>query len=357
MRRGGRAALVIGAVLLIAGQLLSVSRVSADDTWAIDSWIELSGTSPAAGCAIESSVELRRDGYAAEGIEVLLALYVGDELISADRVATDEDGIAFLEIDASDAEGADAWIDVTLNDEYWWGTASSPGSGDTCFDGYLLQNEAGNIPGFAVSSMEETATEAFYDEDSGSDVESAGGAFIPEVGFYVQQRNLSCEYASLYIATAAWNSPVSEYAFDEVVGYSANPHQGFRGDINGWWGNTVDYGVYPEALSYGLAQFGYVGDVFYGGGDASGLISRIDQGIPTLVWLGLWGDQSFFEYGDDGTGYKLTAGYHVGVVYGYDDGGVYFSDPALGGSRYYDWDTFMYYWSVLDGMSLGVYPG
>ena len=156
MRRGGRAALAIGAILLIAGQLLPASRVSADDTWSIDSWIELSGTSPAAGCAIESAVELRRDGYAVEGIEVLLALYVGEELISADRIATDEDGIAYLAIDTTEAEGQSAWIDVTLNDEYWWGTASSPGSGDSCIDGYMLHNEQGAIPGFAVAT-EDTA--------------------------------------------------------------------------------------------------------------------------------------------------------------------------------------------------------
>ena len=32
---------------------------------------------------------------------------------------------------------------------------------------------------------------------------------IPEVGFYVQQRNLSCEYAAVYMATAAWGSGIS----------------------------------------------------------------------------------------------------------------------------------------------------
>ena len=355
MRRGGRAALAIGAILLLAGQVLTVSRVSADDTWAIDSWIELSGTSPAAGCAIESSVELRRDGYAAAGIEVFMALYVGEELVSSDRVATDEDGIAFLTLDGDEADGAAAWIDVTLNDEYWWGTAASPGRGDSCVDGYLLQNESGEIGALSISA--EQARAAAPDEDeSVAATDAAGGVVIPEVGFYVQQRNLSCEYASLYIATAAWNNPISEYSFDEVVGWSQNPHWGFRGDINGQWGNTTDYGVYPEALSSALGQFGYVGDVFYGDGDATTLTSRIDQGIPTLVWLGLWGDQTFLEYGEDGTAYALTAGYHVGVAYGYDDGGVYFSDPAIGGSRYYDWATFMYYWNVLDGMSLAVYP-
>ena len=354
MRRVGRAALAIVGALLIGGQALPMSRASAEDASTVDSWIELSATSPAADCPISASVELRRGGFAVAGTEVLMALYVDSELVSADRIATDDDGIAFLEIDGSAADGEDAWVDITLNDQYWWGHPVAPGAGDGCSDGYLLDEKSGWAPSDAVSTGD-TAEDAFLDDESGSDaVESGSGSFIPEVGFYVQQRNLSCEYASLYIATAAWNDPVSEYAFDESVGWSANPHWGFRGDINGWWGNTDDYGVYPEALAAALPQFGFVGSVFYGG--AGQLMAEIDAGVPTLVWLGLWGDQSFYEYGDDGTAYKLTAGYHVGVAYGYDDGGVYVSDPALGGSRYYDWGTFMYYWNVLDGMALGVSP-
>ncbi|HQY32156.1 MAG TPA: hypothetical protein PK691_12740, partial [Thermomicrobiales bacterium] len=72
---------------------------------------------------------------------------------------------------------------------------------------------------------------------------------------------------------------------------------------------------------------------------------------PTLVWLGLWGDQSVYE-----DGYKVTAGMHVLVAYGYDEGGVYLSDPAIGGTKYYDWGTFEWMWSVVDGMAMSVYP-
>lgn len=188
-----------------------------------------------------------------------------------------------------------------------------------------------------------------------SEGEDGQGVFI-DVPNYTQQRNLSCEYAAMTIATAAFGSGVSEYVFDERVGWSSNPHWGFRGDINGWWGNTVDYGVYPEALVGPLAEFGFAGDVHYASGDASVLTAHLDAGRPMAVWLGLWGDLGFYEYAEDGTPFKLTPGYHVVVAYGYDAYGVYVSDPATGANDFYDWDTFMMTWNVLDGMSLAIAP-
>ena len=184
----------------------------------------------------------------------------------------------------------------------------------------------------------------------------AGYAFV-DVPTYVQQRNLSCEYAAMTIATAAWGGWVSEYEFDNRVGWSANPHWGFRGDITGWWGNTTDYGVYAAALVGPLAELGYAGDMFYAQGDAWQLKTRLDQGAPVAVWLGLWGDQGWYEYTDDGSRYKLTPGYHVVVAYGYDESGVHVSDPATGTYDFYSWGDFMWMWNVLDGMSLAVWPG
>src|SRR5215217_6440584 len=71
-------------------------------------------------------------------------------------------------------------------------------------------------------------------------------AFI-DVPLYTQQRNLSCEYASLVIAMGAYDTWVSEWTFDDLVPLSDNPHWGYRGDINGTWGNTTNYGVQTEA--------------------------------------------------------------------------------------------------------------
>jgi uncharacterized protein YvpB len=173
---------------------------------------------------------------------------------------------------------------------------------------------------------------------------------------YVQQRNLSCEYAAVVIAMGAYGVWVSEYDFDGIVGWSENPHWGYRGDISGWWGNTEDYGVYAAALVPAINAYGFWADAFYAAGDSSQLTSRIDAGAPVIVWLGLWGDTGHYESTADGYSFKLVPGMHVVVAYGYDSGGVWVSDPANGSKHYYDWGTFMWYWSALDGMGLAVGP-
>ena len=183
----------------------------------------------------------------------------------------------------------------------------------------------------------------------------ADSAFV-EVPIYVQQRNLSCEYASLVIALGAYDTWVSEWTFDELVPTSDNPHWGYRGDINGAWGNTTDYGVYPEPLVGPLTELGFRGEVFYAQGDASSLQRYLTNGVPVILWLGMWGDQSYYEYADDGTPYKVNPGYHVVVGYGYDESGVYAVDPATGSTVSWSWGDFMWMWGAMDGMSLAVWP-
>ena len=180
-------------------------------------------------------------------------------------------------------------------------------------------------------------------------------AFV-EVPTYSQQRNLSCEYASLVIAMASYGTWVSEFDFDALVPLSDNPHWGYRGNINGDWGNTVDYGVYPEALVAPLAQFGFRGQVFYAEGDSDPLERYLANGVPVVVWLGLQGDQGYYEYASDGTPYKINPGYHVVVAYGFDESGVYAADPATGGTTSWGWGDFMWMWDAMDGMSLAVWP-
>jgi len=58
---------------------------------------------------------------------------------------------------------------------------------------------------------------------------------------------------------------------------------------------------------------------------------------------------------DDGN-YSVASGMHVVTAYGYDDNGIYVSDPANGELEFYSWDEFVGMWKVLDGMSMAVYP-
>jgi len=189
--------------------------------------------------------------------------------------------------------------------------------------------------------------------DAGWEEPVSGPVFAADVPAYQQMFSLSCEYAAAYIATSAFGWGIPESAFIERVPPSVNPHWGYRGDIHGAWGGADDYGVYPEALVPTLNEFGFTADVFYGG-DASALTARIDAGMPVMTWLGYFGDTGWIQE-DDGA-YLLAPGTHVVTVYGYDDGGVYISNPGRGNLDYYAWGDFLTMWSVLDGMALAVAP-
>ena len=177
---------------------------------------------------------------------------------------------------------------------------------------------------------------------------------IAGVPTHRQQRSLSCEYAAVYIATSVFGAPIYEGDYYWSTPQSANPHYGFRGNIDGVWGNTDDYGIYAEALVPTLNAFGYVGEVSYGA-EAAVLRGQLDLGRPVVVFLGYWGETGFYETDETGS-YKLVAGYHSVVAYGYDEGGVYVSNPGQGTLEYYGWDWFLDAWSVMDGMALAVYP-
>lgn len=316
-------------------------------TQSVDSWIELSTGSPAPGCAMEVSVEVRSQGAPVPEVAVELALHTDGNLVSAAHGVTDGSGIDYLTLDTSSlVSGVGYWLDINIGGVYLTGESIVAGA-DSCGAPKSISTSGtiSVVPGASNSSGSSTV--------SGLTGTGAGAkVYVPE---YHQQRTLSCEFASLFIATSAFGDGISEYSFDSVVGLSPNPHLGYRGNITGTWGNTTDYGVYAQPLSWALAQFGFVGDAFYGVGDDSTITSRLDNGWPVVVWLALWGDQSFrTDY--DGQSFTLVPGMHVMVAYGYDNDGIYLSDPGSGTYRFYDWATFNSMWNVLDGMSMAVYP-
>jgi len=347
MRRALPIAVVASLLLAMVAGLVRTPGVVAADTRDVHAWIEVSSLQPGVGCTIDISVEIRESGFAVAQSEVSLALFLGDEVISSDSEVTDDDGVAYLGIDTSGASpGGQSWMDVNVAGTYLTGFTvynTDEGCGG---DGELIEVEG------AVSAATVAGSSSSDSQTSG-----ASGSSTPTSSVWVptwqQQRNLSCEYAALQIATTGLGNGISEYSFDDVVGWSPNPHWGYRGDITGWWGNTSDYGVYAEPLANALGQFGFSGDVFYAEGDNSQLTAEIDAGHPTLVWLAMGGDQRTWDE-VEGVTYTLVAKMHVMVAYGYDDDGVYLSDPGSGSYVFYGWDTFMGLWNVLDGMALGV---
>ena len=335
-----RAAALVVALVMIAPLFAS----SASAAQGVTAWVEIESKTPGVGCVVDVSVEVRSSGGAMSGADVSVALTEDgtSNVISSDTAVTNGSGIAWLAMDTSAGwNGLKGWMEVAVNGTYVGGQTIRVTDGGCSGNGALVTMD-GN-----VSSVQSTSS-------SSSAASSDNGAvIIPNVFKYQQQRGLSCEYASLSIATGALGAWTSEYDFESVVPLSDNPHWGYRGNIHGSWGNTTDYGIYAAPLVPALEHFGFNGNVFYG--DSGDLMAAIDRGEPTLVWLGLRGDAgSFDEYTSDGTRYQLTPYMHVMTAYGYDDGGVYLSDPGTGNYKYYDWGTFNWMWDVMDGMALSV---
>lgn len=329
------------AMSLVLGLTVLGSTPAAAESVSV--WVTVDTNRPAAACVVATNVEVRNGGGAMAGaeVEVILSDDASTSLISADSGVTDASGIAWLSYDTTGATVTKSWLEVRVNGTYVGGRTIWI-DGSSCDGAPSLLDLSGDVPLI-------TDTVA-YDASASAPAEAASnGSFLPLVT-YAQQRNLSCEFAAVQIATTMLGAPVSEYQMEAVTPLSTNPHWGYRGNINGPWGITDDYGIYANGLVPGLNAHGYSARTFYGGTD--NLTSAIDNGNPVIVWLGMRGDETHYDYTEDGTRYQLTNYMHVMVVYGYDDSGVYLSDPGTGSTRFYDWDTFMYMWGIIDGMGL-----
>jgi uncharacterized protein YvpB len=333
---------MLAALAAALGGPLGAPLASAQN--AVEVWVEFATTEPGAGCVVEVSVD---GGAGLAGASV--SLVVSDDntgaVISSDSGTASGSGVTWLGIDTSDSSaGTKGWASVSVNGAYVGGQSIWVTADGGCAGATKLVTLNGSVPASSSSSSSESG-----------DTSSSGGAVVLPGAFgYQQQRGLSCEYASLAIATGMLGDWVSEYDFESVVPLNANPHWGYRGEITASWGNTTNYGVYSAPLVPALQHFGFQGDAFYGG--PADLMYQIDLGRPTLVWIGARGDAgSFSEWTADGSRYQLTPYMHVVVVYGYDDGGVYVSDPGNGSLTYWDWGSFKAMWDVMDGMALAVH--
>nr|MBA2248282.1 SH3 domain-containing protein [Chloroflexia bacterium] len=186
-----------------------------------------------------------------------------------------------------------------------------------------------------------------------------GGTSAPSdsASFWVpvhqQLHPLSCEYASLQIATEALGRRVDEDRFIPVVGQNANPHYGFRGDIDATYVfGLTNYGVYPEALAKALPTFGFTGEVFYGGPER--LKTYLRASVPVVVWLD-FGYTTSIKMDINGESVTMAPRSHVVVAYGFDSQGVQISDPdSSNRKRLIPWSNFNAMWASMDQMALAV---
>jgi uncharacterized protein YvpB len=170
-----------------------------------------------------------------------------------------------------------------------------------------------------------------------------------------QEHSLSCEYAAASAVTHYWGRLVSENDFIAAIPSNSNPHLGYRGNIDGTWGGTRDYGIYAEPLVPVLEEHGYKAGVFYNGEQR--LKDELDDGHPVVVWIaGRPGPlpRSFFDAGAQS--FSLTPYEHALVVTGYDRQRVIVMDVGSGAFRSFDWNDFRERWSYFDQMALVITP-
>jgi LysM repeat protein len=166
---------------------------------------------------------------------------------------------------------------------------------------------------------------------------------------------IASELAAAALAVSYWGGQVTVEDLAAGIPPSDNPHAGFRGDINGMWGRTDDYGVYAEPIAAYLSEQGFLAEVFYG--DAEALKSRVAAGVPVVVWVTYQlADQVPVVVEEEAGSYTLIPEKHALVVYGYDDAGVYVVDVSLGDYVRLPWDAFLNSWGYFDGMGLAISP-
>ncbi|MBW3632516.1 MAG: hypothetical protein KY456_05765, partial [Chloroflexi bacterium] len=84
----------------------------------VGGWATLGSVTPAAGCWVDASVEVRQDGGGVSDVAVSVNLVHDGEVASSDWGMTDGDGLAFLGVDTSwAAPGYEAWLDVLVGGE------------------------------------------------------------------------------------------------------------------------------------------------------------------------------------------------------------------------------------------------
>ncbi len=166
--------------------------------------------------------------------------------------------------------------------------------------------------------------------------------------------NLTCEYAAASAATAFYGQTITQQEFVNAIGFDPNPNKGFRGNVDGPWGGTSDYGIYPAPILKTLQQRGFAGSYsFHGSADM--LRAALSNDHPVVVWLvGTFGTAPRFEATSDGEPFFLVPYEHAMTAYGYTESSIMLMDPSIASYRTVSWQTFTQAWLQLDGMALVV---
>ncbi|HEX9076393.1 MAG TPA: LysM peptidoglycan-binding domain-containing protein [Anaerolineae bacterium] len=178
---------------------------------------------------------------------------------------------------------------------------------------------------------------------------------VPNVPLYQQQQTLTCEEASVAMAT---RGVVAEARLVAAIPRSDNPFNGIRGRTNSpYFGGLTDYGVYAQAVQKGLNTFGVRSEVLYGQkyeDFKDSILSHLRAGHP-IVWWHTWHEtfqNPVLVRTSDGALAKLVPYEHAGVIIGANDRGITYHDPYDATVRYVTWADHRRVSTYFDNMAL-----
>jgi uncharacterized protein YvpB len=148
---------------------------------------------------------------------------------------------------------------------------------------------------------------------------------LQQVPALAQQHNASCEAASVRMVLSGRGIEASEEDILRRMGHHANPHLGFRGDVDGdiHRPDLANYGAYAEVVERVLSTYGVKAQAAYGLSD-EGLRQALRERSAVIVWLSNRETPRKIEE----NGYYLVEGEHADVAIGLlKDGRFLVHDP------------------------------
>jgi uncharacterized protein YvpB len=168
-----------------------------------------------------------------------------------------------------------------------------------------------------------------------------------------QSHNLSCESSAASMVAQFHGVDVSEADVLAALPLNANPHLGFRGNVDGPTGGIEDYGVYAGPISAILNGLGLRARSVNGG--MEGIKAAIARGNPVIVWVTYDCQASTpVEVAVDGQTVTLVPNQHVVVATGYNTDGVWANDPWDGQEDFYTFADFERAMSYFGDMAIEI---
>jgi uncharacterized protein YvpB len=181
-------------------------------------------------------------------------------------------------------------------------------------------------------------------------------ALILDAPVYQQAHSLSCESSAAAMAANFYGVGVNEETIVAALPKHDNPYLGFRGNIDGPYGGTEDYGVYAEPVRQILAQLGLEVQHFAGGIEE--IKAHIQHGRVVIAWVtyNLQVETPQQVTTSDGQIVTLVPYQHAVLVTGYNPNGLWVNDPYSGTQAFYLEADFRRSFAYLSNMALVVGP-